>query len=158
MSGKTLFPVFEVPKLTRSQDETRISYKPSAAWDMEKGDFVRNGATQLVKCNGREAYKTWCYKMACTERYTCLAYPDALGVELESAVREKTNPAVESAVERTITEALMVNPRTEYVRGFSFTWRGDELHCSFTVKGMGWEEFSLEAELGERGRRQDKWQ
>ena len=69
------------------------------------------------------------------------------------ALKEKTNAAVESAVERTITEALLVNPRTEYVRGFEFTWNGDELFCSFTVKGIDWEEFPLSVTIGNRARR-----
>ena len=50
---------------------------------------------------------------------------------------EKT---VESMVQRTITDALMVNPRTEDVRDFSFTWNGDSMHCSFKVKGIDWDE------------------
>jgi hypothetical protein len=34
----------------------------------------------------------------------------------------------------------MVNPRTEYVRGFEFTWTGDSIYCEFIVKGKEWEE------------------
>ena len=48
---------------------------------------------------------------------------------------------VESMVERTITDALLVNPRTESVQDFEFSWDGDEMHCRFRVKGMDWEEF-----------------
>lgn len=46
----------------------------------------------------------------------------------------------ESEIERTITEALLVHPATEYVRDFEFTHEGDETYCSFTVKGYPWEE------------------
>ena len=45
----------------------------------------------------------------------------------------------ESMVQRTITEALMVNPRTEDVRDFAFSWDGDSMHCTFTVKGVRWD-------------------
>lgn len=148
MSENALFPVVEVPELIEESERYDEKYKPSVAWDLEKGDFVRTGANQLVACDGREAYRVWCVKNALTERYTCMAYPDSIGTEMESALKEKSNGAVESAVERTITEALLVNPRTEYVRGFSFSWNGDELHCSFKVKGIDWEEFPLAVTIG----------
>lgn len=148
MGENALFPVVEVPELIEESERYDEKYKPSVAWDLEKGDFARNGSNQLVECNGREAYRVWCVKTVSTERYTCLAYPDFIGTEMESALKEKSNGAVESAVERTITEALLVNPRTEYVRGFSFTWNGDELYCSFSVKGIDWEEFPLEVTIG----------
>lgn len=138
--AESLFPTVEVPELLEETEQYDESYKPSVSWDLEKGDFVRNGANQLVQSTGKEAYKVWCVKMVCTERYSCLAYPDELGVEMEDALKEDSNSAVESAVERTISEALLVNPRTEYVRDFEFTWNGDELHCSFAVKGIEWED------------------
>lgn len=47
---------------------------------------------------------------------------------------------VESMAERTIIDALMVNPRTEYVGDFDFTWDADQMHCTFQVKGIGWDE------------------
>lgn len=148
MSENALFPVVEVPELIEESEQYDEKYKPSVAWDLEKGDFVRTGANQLVESNGREAYRVWCIKNVLTERYTCMAYQDSIGTEMEPALKEKSNGAVESAVERTITEALLVNPRTEYVRGFYFVWNGDELHCSFTVKGIDWEEFPLSATIG----------
>ena len=151
--GETLFPVVEVPELKRENNRYDQKYKPSVAWDLELGDFVRNGANQLVECEGREAYRIWCVKVTNTERYTCLAYPDSIGVEIEAAIKEKSEGAVESAIERTITEALLVNPRTEYVRGFSFAWNGDSLQCSFTVKGADWEEFPLSVVIGNHARR-----
>lgn len=148
MSGNALFPVVNVPEFAKESKRYNRKYKPSVAWDLEKGDFIRNGANQLVECNGRETYRVWCAKAVFTERYVCAAYPKSIGTEMESALKEKSNGAVESAVERTITEALLVNPRTEYVRGFSFTWNGDELYCRFTVKGVDWEEFSLSGTIG----------
>lgn len=82
----------------------------------------------------------WCYKTARTERYACLAYPSELGAEMEAAMEDDDEMTVESMVERTITDALMVNPRTEYVQDFEFSWNGDEMHCRFRVKGMDWDE------------------
>lgn len=143
MSENMLFPTVEVPELIQESEQYDEKYKPSVLWDLEAGDFVRNGANQLLECDGREAYRVWCVKVVNTERYTCLAYSDSIGTEMESAIKEKSSGAVESAIERTITEALLVNPRTEYVRGFVFTWNGDSVVCSFNVKGIEWEEFPL---------------
>lgn len=65
-----------------------------------------------------EAYKIWCVKAVSTERYSCLGYDDDIGAEMEDAMKEEDDTAVELAIERTIEEALMVNPRTESVEDF----------------------------------------
>lgn len=140
MAG-TLFPVFEVPELAEESAEYDAQYKRSAKWDAEAGDFVRDGANRVVECSGREAFMIWCYKMAQTERYACLAYPSEIGAEMEAAMDDDDEMTVESMVERTITDALLVNPRTEAVQDFEFSWDGDEMHCRFQVKGIEWEEF-----------------
>ena len=56
---------------------------------------------------------------------------------------ELLEKAVESAIERTISEALLVNPRTEYVRQFEFVWNGDAVSVSFVVKGVDIDEFKV---------------
>lgn len=136
---ESLFPVFEVPKTTE-EEPYDSRYKKSVKWDVKKGDFVRDGAGRLVECDGREAYMIWCFKAVQTERYACLAYPSALGVEMEAALEDDDEKTVESMVQRTITDALMVNPRTEYVQDFSFSWDGNAMHCTFQVKGVDWDE------------------
>lgn len=138
--SEALFPVFEVPDVIERSSEYDRQYKRSVKWDSEKGDFVRDGAGRMVECDGREAFMIWCFKIAQTERYTCLAYPSAIGVEMEAATADDDEKTVESMVQRTITDALMVNPRTEFVRDFVFSWNGDEMHCSFNVKGMEWDD------------------
>ena len=62
---------------------------------------------------------------------------------MQEAMEDDESDAVESMVERTITDALMVNPRTEYVQDFEFEWNADEMHTSFKVKGIGMEEFTV---------------
>lgn len=137
----TLFPVVDVPELVDDDGLYDYKYHPSVTWDMEKGDFVLDGSNRLVECSGEEAYKIWCIKAVSTERYECLAYSDEIGAEMESAMQEKDAAAVESAVERTITETLLVNPRTQYVRDFAFEREGSALYCTFVVKGIDYEEF-----------------
>ena len=87
----------------------------------------------------------WCYKMVQTERDSHLAYLEAvsgsdLGVEMEAVSQESDHKTVESMIERTMTEALEVNPRTESVGNFVFSWEGTAVHCQFEVRGIGMDE------------------
>ncbi|MBR2896763.1 MAG: DUF2634 domain-containing protein, partial [Oscillospiraceae bacterium] len=107
MAEKNLFPVFDVPEITTpTQSETR-TYKPSVFFDYEKGDFRLDGAHKMTASTGKEAYMQWCRKVVMTERDACLAYSTDIGIEGEAALAEGDHAAVESALEKTITEALM---------------------------------------------------
>lgn len=138
--SESLFPVVEVPEFTIENTEYDTDYKRSVKWDPVAGDFVRDGANRLVECDGKEAFAIWCFKITQTERNRCLAYPDSIGTEMERAMDDDDENVVESMVQRTITDALMVNPRTEDVRDFIFSWEGDSMHCSFKVKSTDWDE------------------
>ena len=138
--AETLFPVVEVPEFIDESTEYDTKYKRSVKWDPMKGDFVRDGTNRMVECDGKEAYAIWCFKIAQTERYRCLAYSDTVGVEMERSMGDEDEKTVESMVQRTVTDAIMVNPRTEYVRDFEFSWNGDNMNCRFKVKGIDWEE------------------
>lgn len=140
---KNLYPSVTASIPIMQQAGQTAAYKKSLKWDIEKGDFVRDGGNRIPYCDGFESYRVWCMKMALTERYHCLAYPDALGVEMESAMKEPDNDSVEMAVEKTIKEALMVNPRTEHVGDFVHEWSEDNLTTTFTVKGKEWDEFQI---------------
>lgn len=142
--AETLFPVVEIASLSKPQKDNDVRYKRSAAWDFEKGDFARDGAGKVEESTGRDAYMTWCMKTSLTERFAKLAYPNSIGGEIEEAKQEKSRAAVELALERTLTEAISVNPRTEYVRDFEFEWYGDEVKTRFKVKGLNIEEFQIE--------------
>lgn len=138
-----MFPVIDSPVLVQEKEKYDLTYKPSVAWNEEKGDFVTDGANRICKSNGADAYKAWCKKMALTERYACASYPSELGAELEAALQEPDHKAVESALERTISEAILANPKTEYVKEFDFTWQGDSVSCSFLVRGVDGNEFEV---------------
>lgn len=143
MAAETLFPVFSVPEISTPAAAKERKYRRSINFDFEAGDFRRDGAGKLVEAGGRDAYAQWCQKTVLTERFVFLAYSMDIGTEMVEAMAQADRAAVESAVERTINEALMVNPKTEYVRNFEFTRRADELRCTFTVKGQDWEEFTI---------------
>lgn len=142
-----LFPVFDVPSVSRLADTEKKKYKRSLKWDIASGDFVLDGANRVEAAGGRENFEIWCLKVVQTERFSCLAYPDEIGVEMEEAMKQSTHEAAESLIERTICEALLVNPKTEYVRDFTFWWKADSLSCSFTVKGKELEEFTLSTNI-----------
>lgn len=144
---RSLFPVFDIPEVEEDEEEYDTDFKPSFAWDIAKGDFVIDAKHQVVRSDGYEAYKIWCFKAVQTGRLSCLAYDDDDGTELEDALKEGDEKAVELAVSRTIQEALLVNPRTEAVEDFVFGWEPGELRVSFTVIPSQWEEFSIKLTL-----------
>lgn len=134
------FPVVEVPGFMSENTKYDTTYRRSIKWDPAAGDFVRDGANRLAECDGREAFAIWCFKIAQTERYRCLAYQSSIGTETERAMSSDDERTVESMLQRTITEALMVNPRTEDVRDFVFSHDGDSMHCTFKVNGVNFDE------------------
>lgn len=143
--AERLFPVFDLPAAPKTAAAEERKYRPSLAFDFEKGDFVRSGAGNLVLTDGRGAYAQWCRKMVSTERLGCLSYGQDQGTEFIDAMAQPEAQAARSAIERTVTEALKVNPATEYVRDFTYRQTEEGLLCSFTVKGYGWEEFPISA-------------
>ena len=129
-----LYPTFELPTIVeQEQPQLAPEYPKSYLFDFEKGDFVKDGTGRIVVCDGNTAWVQWCIKAVMTERFSCLAYSRNYGVEIEEALKQPTRAAVETEVERTITEALLADPRTYAVRDFLFEWRGNELYVSFTV-------------------------
>lgn len=142
MSEK-LFPVIDNEKTVGVRNQYDRSYRHSYRWNFETGDFERTGANRIEMCDGLEAYHTWCIKAVETERRACLAYPSEIGAEKVAAFRKPSRKAQESSIERTIKETLMTNPRTEYVRGFSFTWNSDSVEVSFIVKGIDYDSFRI---------------
>lgn len=140
MSEKQLFPVFAVPEVSTPAQPEREHYRPSVIFDFSEGDFIRDGANRMVEADGREAFMQWCMKIIATERDACLAYSTRIGTEMEYAAAQPDHASVEASVERTIIEALMVNPKTECVREFEFTWEGTSLFGTFAVKGRDLDE------------------
>ena len=107
--AETLFPVFPVPEINVLTAAKERKYRRSVYFDYETGDFLRDGSGNMVPADGREAYRQWCLKTVMTERFTCLSYTTDIGTEMIEALAHADRAAVESAVERTINEALMVN-------------------------------------------------
>ena len=129
-----LYPAFEMPEIVeQARPKPEPDYPESYLFDFEKGDFVVDGAGRVVVADGYTAWAQWCVKAVLTERFAYLVYGSGYGCELEQARGQPSRQAVEAELERAITEALLMDPRTEVVRGFRFTWEGDQLRVAFTV-------------------------
>lgn len=143
MDDPNVFPSVELPEIPE-YDEDEFKYMPSVKFDFEKGDFVLDGQHRMVVADGREAYIEWCLKATDTERAVFLAYSDDYGVEFEELADVGQYDARESELQTQITDALMVNPMTEYVDDFQFTHTADTTYVSFRVKGYNYEEEVIE--------------
>lgn len=137
-----LYPVWEIPTLTTTNEDAERVFKPSPLFDFDIGDFVRDGANRVVMVEGRDAYILWVLKTLKTQQGACLSYMDA-GIDSEDAMSETSREAVQSAFERTITDALLRHPCTERVFEFVYEWDADALSITFVVKPRTWAAFDV---------------
>ncbi len=133
--GEQLFPSFPAIAVHDADDTLVQTYSPSFLFDFTTGEFALDGANHVRACDGYEAWKNWCVKTVLTERDAWMAYSTNIGVEVENALKQPTMEAAKLALERTISEALLVHPSTQSVGDFEYTISGDALRVSFTVKG-----------------------
>lgn len=144
-----LFPVFEVPSTLAESGVDFEKYLPSPLFDVGKGEFVVDGGGKILYGTGYEAWVLWCTKAVSTQRWAHLAYHSWTGVEAEEAMGEPDRASQESAMGRTITEALLADPkgRTVRVYNFSFLWEGDGLDISFQVLGADGDTASIQTKV-----------
>lgn len=133
-----LFPVFDVPATLAEDIENRERYAPAPLFDIERGDFVTDGARRTLYGSGHDAWVLWCTKAILTQRWAHASYSANFGIEAEQAFQETDHKAAESAFERTITEALLADPmgRTVQVRDFAFKWEADSF-CGSSALSTG---------------------
>lgn len=130
----SLYPTFEIPADIEDVIEPQQEVT-SAYFDFKLGDFVLNDPGKVVQSTEREAWIQWCLKVVLTQRYAYYGYSSNTGAEIEEAMNEPTRKAQESALQRTITEALLADPygRTAYVRNFNFKWEPDSVYVDCIV-------------------------
>ncbi|MDG0874405.1 DUF2634 domain-containing protein [Paenibacillus thiaminolyticus] len=128
-----LFPAFSMPSLVENENPNDVQYPASPLFDFATGDFVIDGAGRFVMADGHSAWAQWCQKAVLTERFACLAYSSDYGSEIRNAIRQPTRAAVRSELERTITETLLADPRTQMVTDFEYEFEGDSVTVSFTA-------------------------
>lgn len=147
-----LFPTFDVPDEIEDEfEESEAQYIPGPLWDYEAGDFVTDGARQSIYGSGYDAWVLWCVKSIMTQRWAHLGYSTNEGIEADEAFKEPDREAVESAFERTVTEALLADPmgRTQIVRNFEFTWEADSLWIECEVVGADGSTADIKAKLNQ---------
>lgn len=145
-----LFPVFDVPGVVVAENTATTSeYNPAPLWDYENGDFVLNGAGQPIYGTGYDAWVLWCIKSIETQRYAHNGYSNNAGIEAEEAFKQPDRAARESYFERTISEALLADPkgRTIQVKDFVFEWETDTLSITCTVIGKAGNTAVIQANL-----------
>lgn len=144
-----LFPVFDVPATLAEDAGIKDRYAKAPLWDVERGDFVIDGANRVHYGSGYESWVLWCTKTIMTQRWAHLAYSDNAGIEAAEAFAEPDKEAVESSFERTITEALLADPmgRTLTVRNFEFSRDADSLWISCEVIGRDGKSADIKAKL-----------
>lgn len=144
-----LFPVFNMPETLIEQVRTQQRYLPAPLFNLETGEFVLNGKRQPIYGSGHDAWVLWCTKIILTQRWAHLAYGDDVGVEFEQAFAQPDRLAQESAVERTITEALLADPagRTKQVNNICFRWSADKLEITCQVQGHDGNSASIDAQI-----------
>lgn len=140
--AEALYPVFEVPSVSATSKSAERTLKPCPMFDFSTGDFVRDGANRVVYADGKQAYMIWVDKVIRTQKNACLSYLD-IGIEAEEALSECSRAAVQTVLERTITEALLKHPATERIYDFVYKWQANELELSFYVKPRSWAAFDV---------------
>lgn len=137
-----LFPVFDIPDLDEDNANQAEEMKAGPLFDYELGDFVLDGQNRVVYVDGKDNYMLWCLKTLNTQLGACASY-SGYGIDIEGATDQPTREAVQSAMQRTITEALMENDATERVHMFTFDWEASELYISFVIEPKNWEAFDV---------------
>lgn len=145
--AEQLFPAFEIPTIARQEEDDLEQYfYPGPLFDFNSGDFVLDGAHQFTMVDGLDEYAIWCLKTLKTQLGACASYPE-YGIDIDGALSEASHEAICSAFERTITEGLLRNPRTERVYDFDFRWNGEELAIIFIVKPKGLDAFDITMDI-----------
>lgn len=147
MEDNNLFPVIDIEDLIDQEKEISNEYQPSPMWNLELGDFVRNGRNTVPYADGVEAIKIWCVKMIQTQRYECLAYDEDLGCDLAEAMGEDDEELIASSLERNITEALEINPRIESVEITGISVNGSRVDITLTVHLVDFDAFDIQTSL-----------
>lgn len=94
-------------------------------------------------CDGVDAIRQAILKALLTRRFTFLIYGSDYGSEIQSLVGKNVSTQfIESDIERLLTEALTSDSRVLSVEDIDFSFSGDEVNISFSVKTvLGYLEF-----------------
>jgi len=144
----SLYPVFDIPDIDEDDDQEEEELKAGPLFDFEIGDFALDGQNRVVFVDGNDLFMLWVVKALQTQvgAYRSYYY---FGIDQEGAEDQPDREAVESALERTISEMLMTNPQVEDVDNFIFSWEGSNLYVTFIVTPKNWDAFDVNMALVE---------
>lgn len=121
------------------ENDSPIGYRPGVAFDMQTGDFIRDGRNDLLEATGVESWESWCQNCLLTERGVHLAYSDEFGIDYNQIFSASNREEAENILTRQVTESIMADPyeRTAYVRNIEFEWTApDSVLVSVTIVGI----------------------
>ena len=129
----SLFPTFALPTITLSTGNSGPTYNGSFLFDFAAGDFVLDGSGRVVRSGPYQAWAQWCAKSVLTEWNVYPIYDQNFGCETEQALLDASRELAQADLERTISEGLLSDARTQSVTDFVFNWSGDGVQVAFTV-------------------------
>lgn len=134
----SLFPTNQnLPDNVDTTTNPTVNFGSSWQFDFVAGEFVQTPSGQIQTLNDVDAWAEWCKKAIATARYKNLAYSRNYGQEFEDLIgKGYTRLAVESEIERMTREALMIDPRTQSVEGFFFTWHDNAVSFTCTITNV----------------------
>jgi hypothetical protein len=128
---KLYTPIESSAILPVSTTSYSTDFKPDWLFDYSKMEFVSDVKRGVELSDGWFGWRNWCIKQLYIIRYSKLAYDSLIGIE--ELYKTGTREEQKLALIRTVTDALMVNPKTKMVSSFNFTDSGDECSVTFTV-------------------------
>ena len=114
-----------------STKRATLTKKLSPLFDWRLGEFLFRGGKMIFD----DGFESWAIKVVATERNTRACYTEKIGVELRDLPQIADVNAAKSRIVRTITEAIMIHPRTQAVKNFSFRAEADKVFAGFDVNG-----------------------
>ncbi|MBU5672273.1 DUF2634 domain-containing protein [Paenibacillus brevis] len=128
---------------------SEILFGRSWRFDFEQGEFILTPTRKIASSSGTDAWVVWCQKAIRTPRYRHLIYSRIYGQELDELIGKGYSRAVlESEIQRMVSEALLLDPRTADVDGFYFSWQGAECSFNCQVTNVHDEVLRLEGSVG----------
>jgi len=134
MIRQNLYPVFAIPDVSEQTQGSKITNGKSWQFDFETGTFVTNGGNRMIEADEATALMQWCIGACMTPRGDYLAYSNQYGIDIDEVRNQPTRKAIELVLERTITEAILINPKIDSVKGFRFEWCADGVYVSFEIQ------------------------
>ncbi len=133
--ASNLYPTDIVSGLTIDPSSSpKVTFATGWKFDFDKGEFVTTPTGRFAPATGKEAYLEWAQKALLTPRYRHPIYSRNYGHEFDDLMgRGYTHEVAESEIRRIVNDTLMVDPRTNAVQNFAFTWDSDSLHFTCEI-------------------------